>query len=149
MTTIFDKTLRDALIARINTLEGTEQPQWGSMTVGQMLKHQIMYEEMFLAKRKIKRALLGYLFGKLALKDLTKNENPIKPNLPTIPAIKITGAGEDVAEGKKKWISLLEAYSLLGPGHEFFHAFFGIVTKEQAGLLVYKHVDHHLKQFGR
>ncbi|MES2111008.1 MAG: DinB family protein [Bacteroidota bacterium] len=148
MTTIFDKATRDALINRINKLEGTEPPQWGSMTVGQMLKHQIMYEEMFLGKLKIKRALLGYLFGKFALKDLTKDEYPIKPNLPTIPAIKITGAGEDVGEGKKKWISLLEEYPRLGPDHKFFHAFFGIVTKEQAGLLVCKHVDHHLRQFG-
>jgi hypothetical protein len=149
MKTIFDKTTRDALIARINKLDGSEKPQWGSMTVSQMLKHQIMYEEMFLGKLKLKRVFLGRLFGKMALKDMIKDESPIKHNLPTIPAIKITGVGEDISEGKQKWISLLEDYSLLGPNHQFIHAFFGQVTKEQAGLLVCKHVDHHLRQFGR
>lgn len=149
MKTIFDKITRDALIARIKKLDGSEQPQWGSMTVGQMLKHQILYEEMFLGKLKLKRVLLGRLFGKMALKDLTKDDSPIKHNLPTIPAIKVTSAGEDINEGKQKWIALLEQYSHLGPDHEFIHAFFGKVTKEQAGLLVCKHVEHHLAQFGR
>jgi len=29
----------------------------------------------------------------------------------------------------------------------FIHPFFGKLTKEQAGYMAYKHIDHHLRQF--
>ena len=30
----------------------------------------------------------------------------------------------------------------------FHHDFFGKMTKEEIGILSYKHADHHLRQFG-
>jgi hypothetical protein len=72
-------------------------------------------------------------------------DKPMKKNLPTVPSFKMTG-NSDVAEEKKKWIKLLDEYEHF-PDDSFIHPFFGAMTKENTGIMVYKHIDHHLKQF--
>lgn len=55
---------------------------------------------------------------------------------------------EQINEGKKaEWISLINEYENYS-NPKFIHDFFGKITKEQIGILVYKHTDHHLRQFG-
>ncbi|MXV51088.1 DUF1569 domain-containing protein [Pedobacter sp. HMF7647] len=145
MKTIFDKTTRDELINRISSLNDNSKAQWGKMNVSQMLKHCTQWEEMALNKTKYKQSFLGKLFGKMALKDIMKDE-PMKKNMPTVHSFKIR-ENTDVAEEKEKWIKLLAEYQTFS-GNGIIHPFFGVMTKEQTGYLVYKHSDHHLKQFG-
>jgi hypothetical protein len=147
MKTIFDKPTRDALITRIQTLNENNTSQWGKMNIYQMLKHCVVCEEMYLGKTTYKRTLLGRLFGKMGLKNLLKDESPIGRNAPTSPAFKIKESNGDVAAEKKKWIALIEAYAHY-PNTELQHWFFGNMTREQVGYFVYKHTDHHLRQFG-
>ncbi len=145
MKTVFDKTTRDELINRIHLLNENGTAQWGKMTIYQMIKHCTLWEEMMLGKRAYKRTLLGYLFGKIALKGLLKDENPMMRNAPTVPAFKVKGNG-NVSSEKAKWISLIEEHAHISPSNPR-HPFFGKITKEQIGYLVYKHTDHHLRQF--
>src|SRR5260370_17579850 len=98
MKTIFDKTTREELINRINTLNENSTAQWGKMNTFQMLKHCTLYEEMLLGKKMFKRIFLGRLFGKIALKDLIGNESPIKRNLPTIPQLKFKEDKDNIAD---------------------------------------------------
>jgi len=146
MKTIFDKSTRDELISRINKLDESSPIQWGKMNVYQMLKHCTLWEEMSHGRKKYKRAFIGRLFGKVALKKLLKNEDPMSRNAPTIPELRVTGTG-DVAAEKMKWVALLEEYEYFS-NTDFVHPFFGKITKEQTGYLSYKHTDHHLRQFG-
>jgi hypothetical protein len=146
MKSILDKTTRDELIARINTLNENSTAQWGTMNIYQMLKHCVLCEEMYLGKTKYKRVLMGRLFGKMALKNLLKDERPLKQNEPTSAHFKVIEKSGDVAAEKKKWLALVEEY-----GHysndNLVHWFFGKMTPEQVGYFVYKHTDHHLRQF--
>ncbi len=144
MKSVFDKTTRDELKARINSLTENSTAQWGKMSVAQMIKHCSQWDEMALGKTIYKQSFIGKLFGKVALKDMMKDQ-PMKKNLPTVPSFKIKEAGS-VAEEKKKWISLLDEYAHYS-GNGFIHPFFGAMTKEQTGYLVYKHANHHLGQF--
>ena len=145
MKTIFDKRTRDELIQRIHMLDENSTAQWGKMNIYQMLKHCTLWEEMISGKKKYKRAFLGCLFGKIALKDLIKNESPIRRNTPTIPEFRIRENGDVLLE-RTKWIALIEQHAdFSNPG--FVHPFFGKMTKEQIGYLAYKHTDHHLRQF--
>lgn len=146
MKTIFDKTTRDELITRINTLNENNTAQWGKMNIYQMLKHNTLFEEMLLGKRKFKRIFLGRLFGKIALKELIGDERPVKQNMPTIPEIKVEVNNGDIAAEKQHWITLIEEHAQCS-NPEFIHTFFGKITKEQSGYLAYKHIDHHLRQF--
>ena len=70
---------------------------------------------------------------------------PMKRNMPTVPSFKIKG-NPDIQAEKEKWIKLLGEYTGFS-GEDFVHPFFGKLTKEQTGYLVYKHIDHHLRQF--
>lgn len=144
MKSVFDKTTRDELINRINSLNESSTAQWGKMNVSQMLKHCTQWDEMALGKKKYKQSLLGKLFGKMALKNMLKDE-PIKKNLPTVPSFKIK-ENTNVAEEKKKWIGLLNEYANFS-NDGFIHPFFGAMTKDHTGYLVYKHANHHLRQF--
>lgn len=124
MKTVFDQSTRDELIGRIRFLEENSAAQWGKMNVYQVLKH---------------------LFGKIALKSLVKDDSPLRRSTPTIPELIITGSG-DVMTEKAKWIAQLEAYDQFSDP-DLVHPFFGKMTGEEIGYLVYKHTDHHLRQF--
>jgi len=145
MKTIFEPSTREELIQRVNSVSENSAALWGKMNVSQMLKHCSQWDEMALGKTKYKHSFLGKLFGKIALKNMLKDER-MKKNLPTVPAFVIKDNG-NVAEEKRKWISLLQEYEHFS-NDGFIHPFFGAMTKENTGFVVYKHADHHLKQFG-
>ena len=148
MKTILDKTTRDQLIARIHTLTEDSPAQWGRMNVCQMIKHCIAWEEMAAGRQPCKQTLLGRLFGKIALRSMIGNDDPIKQNMPTLPELRITESTGDLESGKRKWMALIEQHAL-APNPNFVHPFLGKMTVEEIGLLDYKHTDHHLRQFNR
>ncbi|MBS1532535.1 MAG: DinB family protein [Bacteroidetes bacterium] len=145
MKTVLDKATREELISRIGALTENSQAQWGKMNVGQMVKHCTLYEEMAIGKKKYKRAFIGRLFGKIALKKVLRDDAPLTRNTPTLPELRIKEAGDILAE-KAKWIGLINEYEHL-TDDGFVHPFFGKMTKEQIGYMAYKHTDHHLRQF--
>jgi hypothetical protein len=146
MKTIFDKATRDGLINRINTVDENSIAQWGKMNVYQMLKHCTLADEMYFGKKSYNRVFIGRLFGKIALKSLTKDEKPMGKNAPTSDDFKVKEIDGDILSEKAKWVTLVEEYAYF-PNNNFEHWFFGKMTKEQVGILVYKHIDHHLRQF--
>lgn len=148
MKSIFDTTNRAELINRIYTLTENSEGQWGKMNVYQMLKHCVYWEEWIqgVHKPKYKQEFLGFLFGKLALKGILKSNKPFRKNLPTLAAFQIKERTGDFEADRKKWIRLLEDYENFS-NPAFIHDFFGKMTKEEIGILAYKHTDHHLTQF--
>jgi hypothetical protein len=110
-----------------------------------MLKHCTLWEEMMQGKTKYKRAFIGRIFGKMALKNVLKDDSPLRKSTPTIPEFIITDNGNVEAQ-KAEWVSRIEQYTHFS-NPDFVHPFFGKMTESQIGLLVYKHIDHHLRQF--
>lgn len=149
MKTIFDAALRAELIARINTLQDNHQAIWGKMNVHQMVKHNTFWNEWILGKgnHKYRQEFLGRFFGKIALKRMIKDENPFDRNIPTSDQFKVAADKEKLASEKEKWILLIQDYAHFD-NQRFIHDFFGKMSREQIGILVYKHSDHHLRQFG-
>lgn len=148
MKTIFDEKCRAEIINRIKMVNQNNRPQWGKMNLYQMLKHCTVWEEWIQGKNKqgYKQEMLGFVFGKMALKSMIKDEKPFAKNVPTSTQFKVKELNGDIEFEKEKWISLIEGYEhYSNPG--FVHDFFGKMTKEQIGILAYKHSDHHLRQF--
>lgn len=146
MKTIFDLTTRKELVSRINTLNENSKAEWGKMNIYQMLKHCTLWENMMSGKKKFKRVFAGRLFGRLALKSILKDETPLRQSTPTIAELTVKQTDGDIEAEKKKWISTVEDYEYFS-NFNLIHPFFGKLTKEQIGYLVYKHTDHHLRQF--
>jgi hypothetical protein len=144
MKTVFDRSAREELIQRIGRLKEDSAARWGKMNAAQMMKHCSQWDEMAQEKARYKQSLLGKLFGKVALKNMMKDE-PIKRNLPTVPSFVVKGHVDFDTE-KGKWIQLLKQYEHYS-ADRFIHPFFGPLSKEQTGIIVYKHIDHHLQQF--
>lgn len=149
MNTIFDPDNRAQLIHRIEHLHESYQPQWGKMNLIQMLKHNTYWNGWVLGKGNptYQQAFMGKLFGKIALKRMLMNDRPFDKNIPTSNQFKVTATKGGIAAEKAKWISLLKDYDNFD-NPNFIHDFFGNMTREQIGVLVYKHTDHHLRQFG-
>jgi len=146
MKTVYDKAVRDELIARIRMVDENSLSLWGKMTVFQMVKHCALWEDMMLNGTKYKWALVGRLFGKRVLKGILKDGAPLRRNTPSIRELIITGDGA-VSVQKEKWIGLIEEHGRrFNAG--FVHPFFGRMTRDETGVLAYKHSDHHLRQFG-
>ncbi len=146
MKTIFDNATREELISRINSLNADSRPQWGTMNVYQMLKHCNLAEEFYQGKTEHKRMFLGRIIGQWALKEMLKDDAPMRRNAPTSNKFKVSETTGDIEAEKKKFIDYLNAYDNFTTP-EMIHWFFGKMTREQIGQLVYKHTDHHLRQF--
>jgi hypothetical protein len=67
-------------------------------------------------------------------------------NAPTASSFKVTENVTNLEEEKDKWKSLVSRYSTFNSDY-FMHWFFGRMTKEELGQFIYKHSDHHLRQF--
>ena len=147
MKTVLDRSTREELLARINSLKENCQAQWGKMTVYQMLKHCTKWDDMILGKIRVKKMFLGRIFGRSALKNVLKNEEPLGKNAQSAPELIFKEKTGDVALQKTEWIKRISEYEYFD-NHNFIHPFFGAMTKEQVGQFVYKHHDHHLRQFG-
>lgn len=145
MKSIFNKEVMQQILQRIDRISPDAKNIWGKMTAYQMVKHCTVSEEMFLGKKVYKRLFIGRLFGKIALKGILKNDAPMKLNNPTHPEFKITGQGDFEGE-KQKWKLLLQEYENFS-NQGFVHPFFGKMNTKQIGEYVFKHCDHHLRQF--
>lgn len=145
MKSVFDLAARDELIGRIRTLGEDNVAKWGKMNVWQMVRHCVLCEELYLGKTRQKRALMGRLFGKIGLKRILAEGRDFPKNAPTAGAFVVKEPGGNLAVEKAAWIALLNEYQTYPD--RYVHWFFGKMTKEQVGLFVYKHNDHHLRQF--
>ena len=74
---------------------------------------------------------------------------PWKQNLPTAPDFVIKDQ-RDFSTEKLRLLNMMEEFHEAGPEGigRYPHPMFGNFTKDQWGKAMYKHVDHHLQQFG-
>jgi hypothetical protein len=149
MTTIFDYTTRETLINRISKLSLESVPRWGKMNVYQMVKHNIIWNDWVLGNHnpKYSQTFMGWLFGKRVLRSMMRDERPIAKNIPTSNPFKVAEVTGNLDEEVFTLIKLIAQYQHFN-NPRFKHDFFGKMTKEEIGVLVYKHTDHHLRQFG-
>lgn len=148
MKTLFDSTAYDEIISRIDTLTPESHRRWGRMNVAQMLAHCVQPLMMATGTRKLKRQLLGRLIGWLAKKNYL-SDKPFDQNLPTAAGFKIPDEREfekEKAELKKLVKQFYDGGETAATRHP--HSFFGHLTPKQWGETQYKHLDHHLRQFG-
>ena len=146
MNSIFDKTSNDAMIDRINKLTPESQPIWGKMSVDQMFKHSNEAVIVAFGENTIKVNLVMKILGKLLKNKVFNTE--FKKNSPTAKEFIFTEK-YDFEDSKKE---LIKNFSRFKNGHSSIklinHPFWGKMTFEDWDKLMWKHVDHHLKQFG-
>ncbi len=148
MESLFDQTTYNSIVERINKLTPASQRLWGKMNVSQMLAHCKAAFGVPLSEKPMKRSMLGLMLG-WAFKSKLYNESPWKQNLPTAPSFIIKDEREFEKE-KQELTNLINRFYTKGHGNvgKFPHPMFGSFTQDQWGQAMYKHLDHHLRQFG-
>ena len=148
MKTIFDPSVCDELLRRVDCIQPGSQRQWGKMSAAQMLEHSARVLEMATGHRKMNQIFPGKLLGWIFRKDFV-GEKPFRKNGPTGPdfIVKDEPALQPSREKVKALIRELHAGGEQGC-HGRFHGFFGPLSGAEWGVTQYKHLDHHLRQFG-
>ena len=146
---IFTSEVANNVIDRINKLNTDSKPNWGKMSVDQMFAHcNVTYELIYTDKHK-KPNSFAKMMIKLFVKKAVVTAKPYKKNGPTAPQFKITD--ERVFETEKKLlIEYITKTQKLGEEHfndKESHSF-GPLNKNEWNNMLYKHLDHHLTQFG-
>lgn len=118
------------------------------MTVAQMLEHAARTLEIAAGKKESKQAVLGKMIGWIFWKGFVGPKR-FQRNGPSLPDLIVQGE-PDFGHTKERLKTLLGEFHTLGEqgcdGN--IHGFFGRMTGAEWGVTQYKHMDHHLRQFG-
>ena len=148
MKNIFEVAVYNEITERVNRLSSNSSAQWGKMNVAQMLAHCKEAFKVPLSEKKLPRMFMGRLMG-WVIKSKLYSDDPWKKNLPTAPNFIIKNE-RDFNPEKQELMGLVNKFHAAGPTgiSRYPHPFFGKFTPGQWGMSMYKHMDHHLKQFG-
>jgi len=148
MKTLFDPVSYGEVVRRVESLQSDARRQWGKMTACQMLEHTARALEMAAGKKESKQAFIGKAIGWIFWKGFV-GPKPFHKNGPTGPDFIVQGE-PDFDPTKERLKMLLAEFHALGePGCEGnVHRFFGRMSGAHWGITQYKHLDHHLRQFG-
>lgn len=149
MKNIFDKTDTGEIIARINQLKHDSSSLWGKMTVDQMLAHCNVTYEMIYENNPPKPNNITKLMMKLIFRGGMVNEKPFKKNRPTSQAFIIKNR-KVFEDEKQRLIYYINKTLVLGETifNDKESISFGRLSSQEWNNMLYKHLDHHLKQFG-
>ncbi len=148
MNSLFDPATAQEIQKRIASLQINSPRMWGKMDVAQMMAHCNVSLEAATGKIHPKRTLIAKLIGGFMHKMLT-DDKPMDKNLPTNPTYVMVDEKEFEKE-KSRFIALVKQFSEGGEAGvtQSPHAFFGKITPMQWSSGTWKHLDHHLRQFG-
>jgi hypothetical protein len=146
---IFTAQVSADIINRINNLTPATQAKWGKMNVSQMLAHCCVTYEMIFEDKHAKPNFLLRLILKAFVKSKVVGEAPYSQGAPTAPQFVITDE-RDFEKEKTRLIDYINRVQQMGEntfdGKES-HSF-GILNKTEWNNMMYKHLNHHLSQFG-
>jgi hypothetical protein len=149
MKNLFAPNDLEALKTRIAQLRPDSDRQWGTMTVAQALAHCSLGVQMATGELRPPRNLIGRILGPLVKPKVLGDDAPMRRNSPTAKELIVLNQ-PDLAAEQVRLIGLLDQFFAAGPqgctSHP--HAFFGRMIPAEWSILMYKHIDHHLRQFG-
>jgi hypothetical protein len=149
MESLFESGCVDEVQQRLSRLHPNQPRQWGTMSPAQMLAHCSLGLEMAAGEIRPPRALIGRILGPVIKPMALRDAEPMRRNSPTSKELVIKDV-RDFETERKRLSTLISRFAAAGPAgctaHP--HAFFGSLTPDEWAVLMYKHLDHHLRQFG-
>lgn len=146
---IWDSKTVQQLQKRVSCVDATTKPLWGKMNAAQMMAHCCIPYEQALGIDTNRAPVVMRLMVRLFFKKTLTNELPYKKNMPTSPAF-IMPSDTVFIENKGRLLSLIG--KLGAEGRDAFEGkeqvTLGHLTSDEWNNLLYKHIDHHLRQFG-
>ena len=146
--TLFNKETVDNIIERVNNLQPDNKARWGEMNATEMLFHSnLCNEEIFQPiLPSEKTTMKQYLLRILALYIVPNFKKGIKGDVKKETVGKIRR--EDFTRQKGRFIELVNRFAEHKGELTLPHIAFGNISTKEWGMAAYKHMDHHLRQFG-
>lgn len=146
---MFDATTADEVKARIGQLRPDSERLWGTMTAAQMVAHCAVGMQMTLGDVNPPRIFIGRIIGRMIKRKVLGNDEPLGRNSPTAKAL-VVSDHRDLETERARLLGFIDRFVKDGAEGctKHPHAFFGPMTPEEWAELGYKHLDHHLRQFG-
>jgi hypothetical protein len=135
--------------ARMAQLRPDSQRSWGKMNAAQAVAHCAAGLELAFGDRTPPRMLIGRIVGPFVKPKVVGNDEPMRRNSPTVKGLVIQDE-RNLATERDRFYLMIDRFVLAGPGGctDHPHSFFGRLTSQEWAILMYKHLDHHLRQFG-
>ena len=134
---------------RIAQLKPDSEPLWGTMNPAQAAAHCSGAMEWAVGDVLPKRQFIGRLVAWMVKPKLLRDEAPMTRNAPTTKSL-VVADERDLRAEQQRLTSLIDRFAAAGPSgcttHP--HSFFGPLKPDEWARLMYKHIDHHLRQFG-
>ena len=148
MKSLFEKASAEEVLARIDNLQPAMPRQWGKMDVAQMMAHCCGALDMASGRLDLPRMLIGRVIGRL-VRPIYSNDKPFSKNNPTDPKLVVSDQ-RDFQKEREELKVKVQAFQQGGEAKctRHPHPFFGPLTPYEWGRGMYKHLDHHLRQFG-
>jgi hypothetical protein len=146
---LFDAAVARQMKQRLERLQPDSARQWGSMSAAQAVAHCATSMEWAVGDRIPPRMFWAGILGRMIKSKVLAGDTPFRRNSPTSADL-LVREERDLAAERVRLINLIDRFAAAGPAGctSHPHSFFGPLTPEQWAVLMYKHLDHHLRQFG-
>jgi hypothetical protein len=148
MKNLFEPETLDEIVSRIDKLQPTSRREWGKMDVAQMMAHCSITMDIASGRLNPPRIFIGRLIAPF-FKSIYTNEKPFRKNGPTGKEL-VVADRRDFARERDQLKMKVRQFSDGGEARctRHPHPFFGPLTPQAWSRGMYKHLDHHLRQFG-
>ncbi|MCW3079063.1 DUF1569 domain-containing protein [Segetibacter sp.] len=148
MKNLFQPEALEEIKQRMQKLQPNSARLWGKMEVAQMLAHCSAAMEVAVGEKHPPRMFIGRIIGPF-LRSRFTNEKPFGKNTPTDKSFLVIDQ-RNFEKEKAKLLELIDKFSKGGPEKVtlYPHSFFGKLSPVEWSAGMYKHLDHHFRQFG-
>lgn len=147
MPSLWQSSTRARLTRRTARLTAETPPRWGRMTCPQMLAH--VNDALRMAAGELPTAPRARALRYFPLKQLFAYWLPIPHGVPTSPELLARIDTAQFAAEAAAFPAMLERFAARPPDAVMpEHPAFGVLGRDGWGRQAYRHVDHHLRQFG-
>jgi hypothetical protein len=149
MKNLFEVARVKEVKERMTQLRPDSDRLWGTMNPAQALAHCSAAIGMAMGQIRPQRMLIGWIIGRIVKPIVLRDETPMRRNTPTVESL-VVKDDRDLGTERGRLCGLIDRFAAAGregcTTHP--HPFFGRLRQEEWAGLMYKHLDHHLRQFG-
>jgi Protein of unknown function (DUF1569) len=149
MKNLYEAARVEEVKQRLSQLRGDSARLWGKMNPAQAMAHCAVAMEWAVGDTVPPRMFVGRILGRIVKPLVLKDDQPMKKNSPTAKNLVVRDE-RDFGKERARLCGLIDRFAAAGPQGctKHPHSFFGPLTPEEWAQLMYKHLDHHLRQFG-
>jgi|SRR5579862_3862846 len=149
MKNLFEAERVKEVKERLARLSSDSNRLWGKMNPAQALAHCSLAMEWAVGDRIPPGMFFGRVIGRMVKPMVLGNDAPMRRNSGTAKDLVVQDKC-DLDRERERLCRLIDRFAAAGPKgcttHP--HSFFGRLTPDEWATLMYKHLDHHLRQFG-